>query len=277
MLKKAITFMLISALAFTVLNTFVKYLTHFSVYQIIFFRAIGSLVFTIPFLLKHKISILGNKRQLLVLRGVIGLMSMGLFFKSLHYLPVGSSVSMRYTSPIFAALFAVFLLKEKIKNIQWLCFAIAFGGVLILKGFDTQINITGLLYILGSAIFSGLVFIVIRKIKNSDHPVVVVNYFMVICAIFGGVMSINYWITPNGIEWLLLLSLGVSGYYGQLYMTKAFQIAETNKIAPFKYLEVILTMLIGFVWFKEIYTLWSLLGIMLIISGLVLNILIKPK
>ena len=269
--------MLVSAVAFTLLNTFVKYLTHFSVYQIILFRAVGSLAFTIPFLLKNKISILGNKRKLLILRGVIGLTSMALFFKSLYYLPVGSAVSLRYISPIFAAIFAVFLLKEKVKNIQWLFFAIAFGGVLILKGFDSEINLTGLLYILGSSLFSGLVFIIIRKIKNSDHPVVVVNYFMIICALFGGIMSFTNWITPKGIEWLLLLSLGVFGYYGQLYMTKAFQIVETNKIAPLKYLEVIFTMLIGLLWFKEQYTLWSVLGISLIISGLILNIVYKSS
>ncbi|MCH2196892.1 DMT family transporter [Kordia sp.] len=271
MLKKAIQFMIISAIGFAFLNVIVKYLSDFDAYQIVFFRSIGTLFFTIPLLLKLNISMLGNKRTLLAIRGIFGVTSMSLFFMSIKYLPIGSAVSLRYISPIFAAVFALFILKEKIKPIQWLFFLIAFSGVVILKGFDAQINTTGLLLILASSFFSGLVFIIIRKIGSDDHPIVVVNYFMVIALIVGGILCIPYWKTPVGWEWALLLSLGVFGYVGQMYMTKALQLAETNKAAPLKYIEVIFTMLIGLSWFNESYTLWSLLGILLIVIGLTLN------
>lgn len=277
MLKNAIKYMIISAMAFTLLNVFVKDLIHLSAYQIVFFRSIGTLFFTVPFLLKNNIAMLGNKKGLMILRGLVGATSMTLFFISLNYLPVGSAVSLRYLSPIFAAIFALFILKEKIKPAQWLYFIIAFIGVAILKGFSAEMSSLGLLFILLSAICTGLVFIIIRKIGNSDHPVVIVNYFMIIAATLGGLLSINNWTQPKGIEWLLLLSLGVFGYYGQLYMTKAFQETETNAVAPLKYIEVVFTMLVGFVWFKEGYTLLSLLGIMLIIVGLVLNTVYKSK
>lgn len=271
MLKKAIYFMIISALAFAFLNAVVKYLGDFNAYQIVFFRSIGTLVFTIAFLVKHKISIYGNKRTLLFIRGIFGVTSMTLFFMSLKHLPMGSAVSLRYISPIFAAIFALCILKEKIKHIQWLFFLIAFCGVLVLKGFDAQISTIGLLLILASSFFSGLVFIIIRKIGTNDHPVVIVNYFMMIAVLIGGILCIPYWKTPIAWEWALLLSLGVFGYIGQLYLTKTFQLVETNKAAPLKYIEVIFTMLIGLSWFNESYTLWSVLGILLIVLGLTLN------
>jgi drug/metabolite transporter (DMT)-like permease len=198
-----------------------------------------------------------------------------LFFKSMTLLPVGTAVSLRYVAPIFAAIFALIWLKEKIKPVQWLFLAVAFLGVLILKGFDTQVNSLGLVFALSSAAFTGMVFILLRKIGDADHPVVVVNYFMIIGTIIAGLLMIPFWKTPVGVEWLLLLSLGVFGYYGQLYMTKAFQQVETNTIAPLKYLEVIFTLLIGIVWFQENYTISSLLGITLIIAGLTLNVFTK--
>jgi hypothetical protein len=46
--------MVISAIAFTFLNVFVKQNSQFNVYQIVFFRSVGSLFFTIPFLIKKK-------------------------------------------------------------------------------------------------------------------------------------------------------------------------------------------------------------------------------
>ncbi len=269
--------MLLSALCFTIMNVFVKYLSEFSTYQKVFFRALGSLVFTMGYLLYYKIPMGGNQKKLLVLRGLVGVTSMGLFFASTDYLSIGTAVSLRYTSPIFAAILAVFFLKEKIFKLQWFYFIIAFLGVLLIKGFDNEINILGLSLILVSAFFSGLVYVVISKIGNKDHPVVIVNYFMWISVILGGLLSISNWKNPQGNEWFILLSLGVFGYFGQLFMTRAYQLGSANKIVPLKYVEVIFTMILGMIWFGEAYPLLSVLGVLLVVVALVLNVLYKQK
>jgi drug/metabolite transporter (DMT)-like permease len=276
-LKKAIRFMLISALAFACMNVIVKQLTNLSAYQIVFFRSAGSLFFTFGYLIRNKIPMLGNNKSLLILRGIVGVTSMTFFFMSIKYLPVGTAVSLRYLAPIFAAAFAIVFLKEKVAPLRWLFFIVAFSGVLILKGFDSQVDSYGLMLVLIASVFSGLVYVVISKIGRGDHPVVIVNYFMVVATIVGGVLSIGNWTNPVGIEWPLLLSLGFVGYVGQVYMTKAFQIASTSHVAPLKYIEVVFTLLLGVFLFGEIYTFWSLLGIAMIIGGLVLNVLYQGK
>ena len=275
--KNAIKHMIISALAFAIMNIIVKYLENVNSYQIVFFRSLGSLFFTFGFLIKNKIPMIGNKNKLLILRSVVGAASMLFFFMSIKYLSVGTAVSLRYIAPIFAAIFAVFILKEKIKPLQWLFFVVSFIGVIVLKGLDTQIDSLGLILVLIAAMLSGLVYIMINQIGQTEHPVVVVNYFMITAMILGGVLSIGNWVTPTGKEWPLLLSLGVVGYFGQIYMTKAFQTASTNLIAPLKYVEVVFSMLLGVAFFNEIYTFWSLLGITLIIIGLVLNVWYKSR
>jgi drug/metabolite transporter (DMT)-like permease len=274
-IKKAFSYMVISTLSFSFMNAIVKYLVHLPAYELVFFRSLVTLIFSSSFLIFYKIPMLGNKRVLLLSRGIFGVISLTLFFMSLKYLTMGTAVSLRYIAPIFAAIFAVYMLKETIKPIQWLFFAVAFGGVLVLTGLDKEINSCGLILIVISAIFSGLVFVTITKIGKQDHPLVVVNYFMFIATIVGGILMLFNWVTPRGIEWLLLFSLGIFGYFGQLYMTKAFQSASTIVVAPLKYTEVIFTVTMGLLWFNEIYTLWSLLGIFMIIVGLVLNALYK--
>jgi drug/metabolite transporter (DMT)-like permease len=273
----AIFYMIFSVIAFSLMNAVVKYLNNFSAYQIVFFRSIGTLFFTIPLIIKAKIPILGNNKKWLILRGLAGVISLTCFFQSLNYLAVGTAVSLRYTSPIFAAIFALIFLKEKIKPIQWFLFLLAFTGVLIIKGFGVDVNSTGLIFVLLSAIFLGVIFVVIRKIGDTENPLVIINYFMVMAFVFGGIMSINYWKNPNLTEWFLLLSLGVFGYIGQLYMTKALQSHETNVIAPLKYLEVVFMISIGAFWFNEEYNYWTLLGVFLIMFGLLYNIYLKRK
>ena len=267
--------MVISAIAFTLMNVTAKKLVHYNTYQIVFFRSLGSLIFTASFLLYFKISFFGTQKRLLLLRSFVGFMSMSFFFMSLKYLPVGSAVTLRYLAPIFAAIIAVIILKERISVMRWLFAILAFSGVIVLKYADIQINTIGFIIILISAIFGGMVYIVINKIGLKEHPITVVNHFMLFCVIAGGILSIFNWKTPIAKDWMPLLSLGIYGFFGQLYMTKAFQLEVVNKIAPIKYTEVIFTVIIGVLLFNEVYTIWSLLGIFMIISGLVLNIIYK--
>ena len=276
--NQAILYMVFSVIAFAMMNAVVKYLSTFNVYQIVFFRSVGTLVITVPIVLKQKIPFFGNdKKKWMLLRGIAGVISLTCFFQSLNYLSVGTAVSLRYTSPIFAAIFAFIFLKEKIKPIQWLLFLIAFIGVLIIKGFGTNMDSVGLILVMISAIFLGVIFVVIRKIGDKESPLVIINYFMMMAFVFGGILSINNWKQPTSTEWLLLLSLGFFGYVGQLYMTKAFQSDETSMVAPLKYLEVIFMIIIGALWFDEIYNFWTLFGIFLILLGLVYNIYLKKK
>lgn len=269
--------MTLGALAFTLMNTMVKQLIGYNVYQIVFFRGLGSFIITMILIYRLKLQIFGNEKKLLIIRAITGTSSMTLFFASMKYLSAATAVSLRYLAPIFSAIFAIYFLKEKIRLPQWLFFLISFTGVLILKGFDTNVSNMGLALIMGAAVLSGLVYISISKIGQKDHPLIIINYFMFTATAFGGLMAIPYWQTPEGMDWALLLILGIFGFVGQFFMTKAFQIAANNLVAPLKYLEVLFTGIIGFLWLGEIYTAWSFLGMLLIVTGLVSNVIYKSR
>ncbi len=270
--RKALMFMLISATAFAFLSISVKSLIHLGSFELVFFRCLGTSILANIYLRSQKISPFGNERRLLIYRSVSGLIAMSMFYLSLNYLAVGTSVALRYTSPIFATFFAVLFLKERVKHIQWLFFLISFSGVLVMKGFDPNINTTGFIIIMFTAIFSGLAYISIRKIGNRDHPVVIVNYFMTFGAVVSGFIAIPMWVQPQGSEWILAGSLGVIGFVAQYFMTRAFQIAHTYVVAPMKYVEMVFTVLLGMMLLGERYSMYSFLGTLLIVGGLLLNI-----
>jgi drug/metabolite transporter (DMT)-like permease len=58
-------------------------------------------------------------------------------------------------------------------------------------------------------------------------------------------------------------------------MTKAVQSTQINLIAPLKYIEVIFTMIFGILYFKESYTIMSIFAIILILTGLCFNTILK--
>lgn len=269
--------MLLSTLSFTGLSFGVKYMQSFPTFELIFFRALGSFILASTLLLKNKEPMIGKSPRWLILRALCGLISMSLFFASLQYLPLGTAVSLRYVAPIFATFFAIFLLKEKVFKLQLLFIGLAFAGIAILKGFDDEMSEIGFLLIMACAFFSGFVYIIIRKIGTSEHPLVVVNYFMGISTLIGFIFSVGEWVWPqDGWQWGILVSLGLFGFLGQFYMTKAFQIGETNKMAPLKYMEGIFALIVGMLFLDETYTRYTLIGVGLVLIGLSMNTLYKP-
>lgn len=266
--------MLLSTFFFSLMNAVIKDLNDYSSFQLVFFRSIGSLTFTTLYLKVKKISFWGNKMNLLFYRGLAGVISMTLFFTSVQFISVGSAVTLRYVAPIFAAVLAVIFLKEKILPLQWFFFMMAFIGVALIKGFDSSVSIYGVGLALGAAFFSSIVYILISKIGNQDHPVIVVHYFMLIATLVGGIGSLFNWAVPRSlVDWFLLFSLGIFGYFGQLYMTKAFQFGQAYMLAPFKYVEVIFTLSLGIFYFHEVYSFWSLIGTALVIFSLSINLI----
>jgi len=62
-----------------------------------------------------------------------------------------------------------------------------------------------------------------------------------------------------------------------LFMTKAFQNAEAHMVAPFKYVEVLFTLLFGVFVLYESYDFFHLVGTFLVVFSLVLNVLYKSR
>ena len=269
--------MLLSTTAFAFMNALVKFLIHFPTFELVFFRSLGTLILTYFLMQSRGVSLRPNRPFLLLLRGFVGVTSMSLFFLGIHYIPIGSAVTVRYIAPLFGGVLAVIFLNEKIYPLQWVFYLFAFAGVVLIKGFDTSISLFGVGIVVGAAFFSAIVYIIISKIGHQDHPLLVVFFFMGIATMVGGIGSTQNFLRPNTFDLTLLLLLGVFGFFGQYFMTKAFQQGEASKVAPFKYVEVIFTLSFGVYLFDEVYTFQSLLGIAMVISGLTASVLYKER
>ena len=276
-MQQAITYMILAALLFTCLNFVIRAADHLPTIQLVFFRSLGSAICGFILLKRFKIPMKGNNPPMLILRGCVGLVAMFLFFKAMQMLPMASAVSLRYSAPIFATILSLIFLKEKVISWQWLLLATAFVGIIMLKGFDARISVNGFGIAMLSAFMTGLVYTIIRKIGSTEHPIVIVNYFMTISTVAGAIGILFYWTPIDSREWVMLLSMGLLGFGAQYYMTKAIQLAEANLITPFKYLEAVFTLIIGWAIFGEYQTMVTLLAMVIIVLSLVANVWVKAR
>jgi drug/metabolite transporter (DMT)-like permease len=68
------------------------------------------------------------------------------------------------------------------------------------------------------------------------------------------------WVVPSAREWLLLLSVGVTGVWAQLIMTRALQHVTATAMGIILQVTVVLSVLGGILFFGETLTLRSAIG-----------------
>jgi drug/metabolite transporter (DMT)-like permease len=273
-----IAYMLISSLGFALVNLCVKYLDNIPVNEVVFFRSVISLGICAYFIKKQNIPFFGNNHNWLISRGIFGVTALTLFFFTIKNMPLASAVTVQYLSPIFTVIIAMFLLKEKVKPVQWLLFLVAFAGIICIKGFDER---TSYLYLglgVASALFSGFAYNSIMKCRTTDAPVTIVLYFALVATPIMGIWCLFDWKTPDGIEWALLLVIGLLTQVAQFCMAKALiMTAQSARIMPLKYVGSIYAIVIGYLIFDEQLQWLTFIGIGLVLAGIILNTLASRK
>lgn len=269
--------MLVASLFFTSMNVMVKFLPHIPPYEIVFFRCVISFVLSIGHLTAIGVPIFGNNKKLLLTRGILGICALTMFFTTLQNIPLASAVSIQYLSPILTAIFGIWILKEQVKRFQWFFFAIAFGGVLLIKGFDPRISLFYFIIGICAATVSALAYNCVRKLRHSDHPLVVVLYFPLVGIPVTGLISAFNWVVPTSTDLLLLLGIGVATQVAQVNMTKAFQNERIAQMSGIRYTGILYALLFGYFFFGETYHWVAFLGMLLVISGVLFNIFFKVR
>ncbi len=262
--------MLLAVIFFSITHVSVKKLAHIPFFELVFFRALISIVICIYVLQKNKINPLGVRKGLLFLRGLFGTFALCLYFYLLQVIPLATSVSLQYLSPIFTVIIASFLLKEKLKLSSWFYFLLAFLGVLLIKGFDTSITLNHILIGCASAIGSGFAYNFVRMLRTTEHPMVVVFYFPFVTIPFVLPHTIKYWVTPIGWDWFWVLCIGLFTQAAQVYMTYAYQSEKAYKVSVINYVGLLIAIAVGYLFFEESLNALSITGMLLIVSSVFL-------
>jgi drug/metabolite transporter (DMT)-like permease len=269
--------MLISSFSFALMNIFVKQLSHLPAMEIVFFRCVVSAVVCLITLRGANVNLLGNNRLLLFLRGASGTTALFCFFLTIQNVPLASGVTLSYLSPIFTAILAIFVLNERVGNLQWIFYAISFAGVFVIKGFDANFPTIYFVTGLSAAFFSGVAYNLVRSLKESEHPLVIVFQFQIVGIIAGFIYVLFDWKTPQGNDWLYLAGTGLLTQLGQVYLTKALQAEAVGQVSIINYTGIIYAIFFGWLIFGEILTLQTFIGIFLVIGGVILSIIYNKR
>jgi len=263
-----------SALYFSVMSVLVKWAGQtVPVSHIVLARTVVAFTLSLIMLKSQGIPIWGVRKDLLALRGFFGVGGLICFYTSLALLPLADATTIHYTNPIMVALAAGLFLSERISKGVVIGTVLCVIGVVLVSrpGFlfgGDAYPVMGVIAALGGAIFSAAAYTTVRKLGQSDHPVVVVFWFPLIA--FPIVLPWAIWTgsVPNWSEMLILLGVGISTQFAQVRMTQGLRLESAARATSMTYLQVVFAFIWGILLFKEVPSWTAILGAVLIVGAL---------
>ena len=286
---RGIILILISMLVFSVQDGIMKHIFSFvSLYEVYLVRTVVSVILILFYLkLTNKPIVFKTQYPLLTfLRVILFFFGFSSFYVSLTVLPLGFATALFFVTPFLITIFAHFFLKEEIGIRRWSAVVVGFIGVYITLNPDfNNFNYLSLLPILCAFCYS-LSMIIIKKTSEKDSV-----YTQTFTFYFGAIIfsTIFYFLIGDGQyntsdhpasqfifrEWfvdlessiLFMVATGLTATVAFLLLFTAYSIASPAVVSPFEYSILLWSPLIGWIYFNEIPSLNTVIGILIIVSS----------
>jgi len=286
---KGIIFILIAMMVFSAQDGIMKHIFNFvSLYEVYLIRTVVSFILILIFLILTKKPIVFKSQYpiLTLFRVILFFFGFSSFYISLTVLPLGTATALFFVTPFLITIFAYFFLKEEIGPRRWSAIAVGFVGVYITLNPDfSNFNYLSLLPILCAFCYS-LSMIIIKKTSDKDSVYTQTFTFYIGAIIFS---IIFYFVIGDGKfnttehpaaqfifrEWfvdiensiLFMVATGVTATLAFLLLFSAYSIASPAVVSPFEYSILLWSPLIGWIYFNEVPTLSTVIGILIIVSS----------
>ena len=274
----AVLWMIFGSVCFGTMNALVKWTSfHADVWMIIMVRSAVIALAVAIFATSRGLSLKVSDKRKMLLRCVVGLTAMILYFTALGRIPIGQAVTLQYTAPLFVALLSGRVIRERVEPMVALLVGSAFAGIVLIVSPDLSSIDSDALLALGSGFFAAMAYMYVRELRNTDSASSVVFWF----AAFSVVGSI-FQALPDvaGLEWktvAALIGIGIGAGGGQVGITMAYHRANAAWVSAFSYLTVIVATFYGFTLFNETLGASDWLGGLLIVgSGIALIFMAPP-
>ena len=209
-----------------------------------------------------------------LLRGITVVCSTLCFWTALANLPLVEAATVSFIGPTIVVILSTLLLGERPLRSHWIALAMGFLGVLIaLRPGFTHTGI-GAIAALGSALFYSVYLVLTRMVADQADSISLLFHANIIGAMVLTVIAPATARMPIGFaEWMILPMLGIFGSLGHWCMIKAYEITDASALAPFMYVQLMISTLYGWLIFNTLPDAFTILGMSVILaSGLyVLN------
>lgn len=194
------------------------------------------------------------------------------WFYGLAYISLAEVIAIEFTTPVWTALLAFFLLGEKLTRARILTLILGITGLLLIIRPGDGVLEPAALAVLAGAVGYALSYIQTKSLSATETPLCILFYMTLMQLPFGMIPSLSDWKTPTLESLPLIMVVGVTAMSAHYCMTRAFRLADATVVVPMDFMRLPLMMLTGYMLYQEAVDWFVLIGALLMLSGNLINI-----
>ncbi|MEM7195020.1 MAG: DMT family transporter [Pseudomonadota bacterium] len=203
------------------------------------------------------------------LRTVCLVTSMTLYFQAISTTPLADAISAYFIGPIVAALLAVWLLKETLSPLKIASMSLGFLGVILIVEPSTGIS-SGLILAIASGVVFAIYLVATRSASRQEDAMKTLAFQCLLGAVILTPQAVLTWQIPATSAFVWFVALGVLSLLSHFMSIQAFRFADTTTLSPLVYLEIIGSVLVGYLVFGDVPAVNVFVGAALVILAGVL-------
>lgn len=210
-------------------------------------------------------------------RGIFGSLGMTLYYVSISLGTPGRASLFNNSFPIFVAVIALVVLRERVRGTTIAGIALAFTGVAFVLWDGTGVNLAGDVAGVASGFLAGISYHFNKRASQTEHPIVI---YLGVCLVGIAITAFSAGqlvrITP--FDALLLVLAAIGAYAAQITITIGLRDIPTTEGSLHTFAKIPLTVVAGAIILGNPITSRFLIGTGLLLIGLLLNqLILRPK
>jgi drug/metabolite transporter (DMT)-like permease len=255
---------------FPFMNVAVKLLApYYPAAQITWARFTGHLlVMLMIFLPQYRWALFRTKRPWVQFgRSALMLVSNLVFVMAIGGVPLATASAIGFTSPLIVTALSVPLLKEQVGWRRWSAVVVGFVGALLVIRPGSGFRDPAVLLILFSSFAYALYQIATRLVRTDTAATGIIFAALLGSLGMSVAMPFIFVMPRNVLDAVLFATLGLLGGVGHYMVIRAFQLGPAAVIAPLGYVELVGSVVLGYMLFANFPDGWTWLGSGVIIAS----------
>ncbi len=245
-------------------------------FEIMFFRSlVGIFIVAIALTATRGWSQITTRRiGLHGIRNVVHFTGQNLWFYAVGAIPLAQAFALEFSQPLWVVLLSPLLLKERLTTVRILAALAGFAGILLVTRPGTAPISIGMIAAATSAIFFALTAITTKSLTRVASIGCIMFWLTTMQAVLGllaagfdGQITMP---TPQTIPFLVLV--GFAGLLAHFCITNALAIAPATVVVPCDFARLPTIAIVAFLLYDEPLDVWTMLGAVVIFSGIFLNV-----
>jgi len=239
----------------------------YSVGQLLLLRSVAALVLMSPLIWRSRGAFaLIHRPALQVLRVMLSILEIALFFAAAIYLPLADIITFYLAAPIFVTALSAILLGEQVDIRRWAAVGVGFCGVLIALRPSAGVFGWPAAIALGGSVAFAFLMVVTRSLRGTpDIMLASMQFFGTV--VFGIVMAPFGWLTPNLRDFGFFMLAGGLAVLASLCVNRSLKLAPASVVVPYQYSMILWAAIFGYLVFGDLPSLATIIGVAIIIAA----------